>query len=79
MARERQGTHASPRMHIRRGHVTWQVVGPRTSEAFVSASVLPRSKEGGMDWAHVTPEVRENFLRCHKRLWLEPVLIGGNE
>jgi hypothetical protein len=79
MARERQGTHASPRMHIRRGHVTWQVVEPRTGEAFVSASVLPRSKEGGMDWAQVASEVRENFLRSHKRLWLEPVLIGATE
>ena len=79
MARERQGTNASPRMHIRRGHVTWQVVGPRTSEAFVSANVLPRNEQGCVDWAQVTPEVRENFLRSHKRLWLEPVLIGGNE
>jgi hypothetical protein len=66
-------------MHIRRGHVTWQVVGPRTGEAFVSASVLPRTPEGWMDWTQVAPEVRENFLRSHKRLWLEPVLIGGNE
>jgi len=79
MARERQGTHASPRIHIRRGHVTWQVVGPRTAAVFIPASVLPRSKEGSIDWAHVTPEVRENFLRSHKRLWLEPVLIGGND
>jgi hypothetical protein len=66
-------------MHIRRGHVTWQVVGPRTSEAFVSANVLPRNEQGCVDWAQVTPEVRENFLRCHKRLWLEPLLIGGKE
>jgi hypothetical protein len=66
-------------MHIRRGHVTWQVVGPRITEAFVSASVLRRSKEGSIDWAQVTPEVRENFLRGHKRLWLEPVLIGATD
>ena len=79
MARERQGTHASPRIHIRRGHVTWQVVGPRTAAVFIPASVLPRSKEGSIDWAQVTPEVRENFLRGHKRLWLEPVLIGATE
>jgi hypothetical protein len=79
MVRERQGTHASPRMHIRRGHVTWQVVGPRTSEAFVSASVLLRNDQGGIDWAQVASEVRENFLRSHKRLWLEPVLIGATE
>jgi hypothetical protein len=78
-ARERYGTHASPRMHIRRGHVTWQVTGPRTADAFISASVLPRNDQGGIDWAQVAPEVRENFLRCHKRLWLEPVLIGGKE
>jgi hypothetical protein len=32
-----------------------------------------------MDWAQVASEVRENFLRSHKRLWLEPVLIGATE
>jgi hypothetical protein len=79
MARERQGTHALPRIHIRRGHVTWQVVGPRTSEAFVSARVLPRNDQGGIDWTQVASEVRDSFLRSHKRLWLEPVLIGGKE
>ena len=79
MARERQGTHASPRMHIRRGHVAWQVVGRRTADAFTSATVLPRNDQGGIDWAHVTPEVRENFLRRHRRLWLEPTLIAGTE
>jgi hypothetical protein len=78
MVRERQGTHASPRMHIRRGHVTWQVAGPRTADAFISASTLPRNDRGGVDWEKVAPETREKFLRCHKRLWLEPVLIGGN-
>ena len=55
------------------------MTGPRTADAFISASVLPRNDQGGIDWAQVAPEVRENFLRSHKRLWLEPVLIGGNE
>jgi hypothetical protein len=79
MARDLTGTHASPRMHIRRGHVAWQVAGPRTADAFVSASVLPRTDRGAIDWAQVGPDVRERFLRCHKRLWLQPVLIGGKE
>ncbi len=79
MARERTGTHASPRLHIRRGHVTWQVTGPRTADGFIPASVLPRTDNGGIDWEQVAPDVRERFLRCHKRLWLEPVLIGGKE
>ncbi len=78
LAREPHGTHASPRMHIRRGHVTWQVAGPRTADAFISASTLPRNDRGGVDWEKVAPETREKFQRCHKRLWLEPVLIGGN-
>jgi hypothetical protein len=78
LGRERQGAHASPRLHIRRGHVTWQVIGPRTTDAFVAAGALPRNAQGIIDWARVTPEVREKFLRCHKRLWLEPVLIGGS-
>jgi hypothetical protein len=79
LVRERQGTHASPRIHIRRGHVAWQVVGPRTPDLFVSATVLPRNDQGGIDWDKVAPEAREKFLRCHKRIWLEPLLIGGNE
>ncbi|HEV8059523.1 MAG TPA: hypothetical protein VGP68_06605 [Gemmataceae bacterium] len=78
LARERQGTHASPRIHIRRGHVTWQITGPRKADAFISASVLPRDDRGVIDWEKVAPETRATFLRCHKRLWLEPVLIGGN-
>jgi hypothetical protein len=45
----------------------------------MSASALPRSDQGGIDWAQAAPEVRENFLRCHKRLWLQPVLIGAKE
>jgi hypothetical protein len=79
LARERQGSHASPRIHIRRGHVTWQVVGPRSADGFISASALPRNGRGVIDWDKVAPEARDQFLRCHKRLWLEPVLIGGRE
>ncbi len=78
LARERHGTHASPRIHIRRGHVTWQVIGSRTADSFISVSTLPRNDRGGVDWEKIVPETREKFLRCHKRLWLEPVLIGGN-
>ena len=79
MARERQATNASPRIHIRRGHVTWQVTGPRTADAFISASTLPRNDRGSIDWTQAAPEVREKFMRCHKRLWLEPLLIGATE
>ena len=77
LARERQSSHASPKLHIRRGHVTWQVTGPRTADTFISASALPRDDRGVIDWEKMMPEVREKFLRCHKRLWLEPLLIGG--
>jgi hypothetical protein len=79
LARERQGTHASPRIHLRRGHVTWQITGPRTPDLFISASVLPRDDRGVVDWEKIAPETREKFLRCHKRIWLEPALIGGND
>jgi hypothetical protein len=79
LARERQGTHASPRIHIRRGHVTWQVIGPRPADGFVSATALPRNDRGSVDWEKVAPETRERFLRCHKRMWLEPVLIGAKD
>jgi hypothetical protein len=78
LARDRQGNHNSPRMHIRRGHVTWQVTGPRAAESFISTSALSRNDRGVIDWEKIVPETREKFLRCHKRIWLEPVLIGGN-
>jgi hypothetical protein len=78
LARERTGTHAAPRLHIRRGHITWHVTGPRSADGFISASGLPRNDQGSIDWTLVAPEIRERFLRCHKRLRLEPVLIGGN-
>jgi len=79
LARERHGSHASPRIHVRRGHVTWQVIGPRMADSFISASALPRTDRGVIDWVKVAPEMQEKFLRCHKRTWLEPVLIGGND
>ena len=77
MTRESTGTHASPRLHIRRGHVTWQVIGQRGAGVFISAGALERNDNGGIDWDKVAPETREKFLQCHKRLWLQPVLIGG--
>ena len=79
MARERQGTHGAPTLHIRRGHVTWQATGPRTTGEFVSVSTLPRTIEGSIDWEQVSEEMREKFLRCHRRLWLQPVLVGAKE
>jgi hypothetical protein len=79
LTEESPGTHASPRMHIRRGHVTWQATGPRSAPGFVSIRLLPRTVRGGIDWAQIGPDVRENFLRCHRRLWLQPVLVGGKE
>jgi len=78
MVRESMGTHSSPRLHIRRGHVTWQVIGQRGAGEFISASALARNEQGSIDWDKVAPDTREKFLRCHKRLWLQPVLIGGN-
>ena len=79
MARDHQGAHASPRLHIRRGHVTWQVTGPRISDGFISTKALSRTSQGSIDWAQVDDVLRERFLRCHKRLWLEPVLVGAPE
>lgn len=79
LARPSAGTHASPRLHIRRGHVAWQAIGPRSSGEFVSASTLPRNVGGAVDWDQVAPELRTAFLRCHKRLWLQPILVSGSE
>ena len=59
--------------------MTWQATGPRAADAFISIDELPRSDQGGIDWAQVAPEVREKFLGCHTRHWLEPILVGGTE
>lgn len=60
--------------HWRRGHMTWQVIGTRAD--FVSANALPRDAEGGFLWAGVPAELKEKFLRSHRRTWIEPVLVG---
>jgi hypothetical protein len=79
LTQESSGTHASPRMHIRRGHVTWQATGPHSAPGFVSTRLLPRTDQGGIDWVQVGPDVREKFMHCHRRLWLQPVLVGAGE
>jgi hypothetical protein len=68
------GTHSSPRIHVRRGHWRYQAIETRGVE--VPAWSLPRTSEGYIDWAQVTVELREAFWRTHKRMWIEPVLVG---
>jgi hypothetical protein len=73
-----EGTHSSPRMHYRCGHFTNQFIGKRNDPAFVPAASLPRKEsDGTIDWDSLKPEVREAFVRNHKLIWTEPVLVGG--
>ena len=74
-----QGTHASPRLHWRRGHLTHQRIGSPKSPDFVSIDVLPRTPEGLVDWDVADPEVKKKFWASHKRVWLEPVLVSMTE
>lgn len=73
------GTHASPKWHWRRGHITHQRVGSPKSPDFVSIASLPRREDGEVDWLNVPDATRNKFWNCHKRLWLEPTLINFDE
>lgn len=67
------GTHASPRMHWRRGHMTHLAFGPR--DKFVSIDTLPKTPEGKVDWPKVPKETLDAFWACHRLHRVEPVLI----
>lgn len=73
------GTHASPRWHWRRGHLTHVRIGSLKSPDFVSITALPRREDGEIDWLKVPDETREAFWRSHKRHWVEPTLINFDE
>jgi hypothetical protein len=69
------GTHASPRVHFRRGHIT-HVAKMKKDGPWFSVKDMPRTEEGNIDWPRVTAEQRELFWACHKRRWIKPVLIN---
>ena len=78
------GTHASPRLHWRRGHMTYQVKGQR--DALVPIRDLPRkpfsadippTEQGKIDWAKVGPEVERAFWQTHALRWIKPVLVNA--
>lgn len=73
------GTHASPKWHWRRGHITHQRIGSHKSPDFVSIKSLPRREDGEIDWLSVPNETREAFWACHERKWLEPTLVNFDE
>jgi hypothetical protein len=71
------GTHSSPRIHLRRGHWRYQAIEKRGETVHVWS--LPRTGEGYIDWAQVSEEHKQAFWRTHKRIWIEPVLVGIND
>ena len=73
------GTHASPRFHFRRGHLTHQRIGSSKQADFVRIGALPRREDGDIDWLATTEDTRQAFWRCHRRLWVEPCLINFEE
>lgn len=69
------GTHASPRLHWRRGHAAFQVVGRR--EDLVPVALLPSIAKGEIDWSGVDESTRTRFWKSHRRVWIDPVLVGA--
>lgn len=69
------GTHASPRLHWRRGHATFQVIGKK--EDLVPVAVLARNENGEIDWPRVEEATRQRFWKSHKRVWVDPILVGA--
>ena len=69
------GTHASPRMHWRRGVHRYQVKGHRNQ--LVPVRDLPRTDQGKIDWDHVDSEKLKQFWNTHKLRWIKPVLVSG--
>ena len=76
VARQKQSTHESPSLHPRRAHITHQRIG-RIDETFVSARSLPRRPDGEINWSLITEDVRINFWKCHKRIWIERLIVGA--
>ncbi len=72
-------THASPKMHWRKGHLTHQRIGSAKATDFVAISSLPRREDGEIDWLAVPNETRCAFWRFHKRTWIEPTLVNLDE
>ena len=64
-------------MHWRRGHWAYQVIGKK--EDLVPVAQLPRDGHGGIDWPQVEESVRLRFWKSHRRVWVEPTLIGAAE
>jgi hypothetical protein len=73
------GTHASPKTHWRKGHLTHQRIGSTKAIDFVAVSALPRREDGEIDWLTVPEETRSAFWRFHKRTWIEPTLVNFDE
>ncbi len=69
------GTHASPRLHWRRGHATYQVIGKK--EDLLPVGLLARDEKGEIDWPRVDEPTRARFWKSHKRVWVDPILVGA--
>lgn len=67
--------HASPHMHWRRGHHTYQVIGRR--EDVLPISALPRSVNGEINWQTMDEATRSRFWSSHKRIWIDPTLVSA--
>jgi len=43
----------------------------------VPVSSLPRDEEGGIRWTEVSDDTKDKFMRSHRRIWIDPVLVGS--
>ena len=71
-----EGTHASPQMHRRAAHWTYQAIGKK--DEFVSVTALPRTPDGYIDWVKVDEATKQGFWRTHKRIWIDVAIVGLN-
>ena len=70
------GTHASPALHRRAAHWTYQVIGKKSE--LVPVALLPRTADGYIDWANADEAAKQGFWKTHKRIWLDHTLVGLN-
>ena len=75
--KEAEDTHASPRRHLRRRHVTRQAIGPR--DKVVYAASLPRTPDGKTDWDKVTPAMKDAFWKSHEVRWIRELIVKADD
>jgi hypothetical protein len=51
------------------------VIGKKAD--LVPVGLLARDEKGGIDWSKVDEPTRARFWASHKRVWVDPILVGA--